>query len=91
VKERERRKKGIVGEMRIAKKKRWVRRALRKWMKERGEIADYKREKELCGVKRREENERWEEEAEKAKTEKQVWRIVNRKRRKWKSVMKGLE
>jgi len=27
----------------------------------------------LCGVKRREENERWEE--EEAKTEKQIWKI----------------
>jgi len=36
----------------------------------------------LCGVKRREENERWEEEAEEARTEEQVWRIVNRERRK---------
>jgi len=44
----------------------------RAWRKEQGEIADYKREKkeykELCGVKRREENERWEEEAEEVKT-----------------------
>jgi len=48
-------KKGIVGEMRIAKKKkRLVRRALTEWRKERGKIADYKREKkeykELCGI-----------------------------------------
>jgi len=67
-----------------------IRRALTEWRKKRGEIADYKREKkeykELCGVKRREENERWEEEAEEAKTEEQVWRIVNRERRKWKRV-----
>jgi len=38
------------------------------------EIAIYKREKkeytELCGVKRREEKERWEETAEKTQTEK---------------------
>jgi len=63
------------------KKKRWVRRALREWRKKRGEITNYKREKkeykELCGVKRREENERWEEEAGETKTEGQVWRIVN--------------
>jgi len=39
----------------------------------------------LCGVKRKKENERWEE-AEKAKTEEQVQRIVNRERRKWKRV-----
>jgi len=53
-----------------------IRRALTEWRKKRGEIADYKREKkeykELCGVKRREENERWEEEAEEAKMEEQV-------------------
>jgi len=29
----------------------------------------------LCGIKRREENKRWEEEAEESKTEEQVWRI----------------
>jgi len=74
--EMEERKKGIVGERRIVKKKRLVRRALTEWRKERGEIADYKREKkeykELCGIKRKEENKRWEEEAEESKTEEQV-------------------
>jgi len=40
----------------------------------------------LCEVKRREENERWEEKAKEAKIEKYVWRIVNRERRKWKRV-----
>jgi len=29
----------------------------------------------LCGVKRKEENERWEEEAKEAKTEEHVWTI----------------
>jgi len=48
-----------------------------KSMEERaGEITDYKREKkeykELYGVKKREENERWEEEAEETKTKEQV-------------------
>jgi len=56
-----------------------VRGALTEWRKERVEIADYKREKkeykELCGIKKREENKRWEEEAEESKTEEQVWRI----------------
>jgi len=57
------------------------------WRKEQGKIADYKREKKaLCGVKRRVENERWEEEAKKAKTEEQIWRIVNRERKKWRRV-----
>jgi len=40
----------------------------------------------LCGVKRREENERWKYEAKKAKTENQVWRIVNREKKNWKTV-----
>jgi len=40
----------------------------------------------LCGVKRREENEKWEEEAKEAKPEDQVWRILNKERRKWKRV-----
>jgi len=56
----------------------------KEWRKEQGEIADYKREKkELRGVKRRVENERWKEEG---KTEEQIWRIVNRERMKWRRV-----
>jgi len=45
------------------------------WKKKQEEIANHKREKkeytELCGVKRREENERCEDEAKEAKTEEQ--------------------
>jgi len=75
-----------------AEQKRVVRRALRKWRKGRDEEQGYKEEKkvykEICEKKKREENEKWEKEAEEARTEVQVWNIVNRERKKWKGINK---
>jgi len=76
-------------------KKRIVMRALRKWKSCRGEEQEYKGEKkeykEICERKKREENERWEKEAKEARTEVQVWSIVNRERKKWKGINKDIE
>lgn len=56
---------------------------------------EYRREKkeykELCDRKKREENERWEREAEEARTEGQIWAIVNRERKKWKGINREIE
>ncbi|KYN12238.1 hypothetical protein ALC57_15590, partial [Trachymyrmex cornetzi] len=57
-----------------------------------GRSTGKKREyKELCGNKKKEENERWERKVEGAKNEGQVWEIVNRERKKWKGINKGIE
>ncbi|KYN27547.1 hypothetical protein ALC57_03066 [Trachymyrmex cornetzi] len=57
--------------------------------KEEGQVGEYGIE--LCGNKKKEENERWERKVEGAKNEGQVWEIVNRERKKWKGVNKGIE
>ncbi|XP_011685491.1 PREDICTED: uncharacterized protein LOC105448540 [Wasmannia auropunctata] len=67
-------------------KKRIVRKALRRWKREVGEGREYRREKreykELCELKKWEENERWEKKVKEAKTEGQVWRIVGGERKR---------
>lgn len=74
--------------------KREVRRKLRKWRKGRGQEKVYrkgKREyKELCEWKRREETEEWRR-AEEAKTEGQVWKIINSEKKRRKRVNEGIE
>jgi len=59
---------------------------LRKWRRDEVEKGGFRREKkeyrELCERKKREENERWEEIVKRARTEGQVWEIVNRERGK---------
>ncbi|XP_039312991.1 uncharacterized protein LOC120359478 [Solenopsis invicta] len=71
-------------------KKRKVRRTLREWRKGWREGQEYRKErreyKEICEKKKREENRRWEREAEEARSVGQVWRIVNRERKKWKGI-----
>lgn len=67
-------------------KKRRVRRSLREWTDGRGGGQEYRKEKreynKICEKKRQEENEKWEREAQEARTEGQVWRVINRERRK---------
>ncbi|XP_020299280.1 vicilin-like seed storage protein At2g18540 [Pseudomyrmex gracilis] len=67
-------------------KKSKVRTKLQKWRRERGDKKGYKEEKrsykELCERKREEENKRWVEKARKERTEKEIWKIVNRERKK---------
>jgi len=46
--------------------------------------------KELCERKRREENERFEREAEKVRNESEVWRVINRERKHRKGVNKDI-
>ena len=45
----------------------------------------------MCEKKKMEENKRFEEEAEKAKTEEEVWKVVNKERRKRKEVTQNIE
>lgn len=40
----------------------------------------------MCNRKKEEERERWKKEAEEARTEGQVWEIVNSERRRWKGI-----
>lgn len=47
--------------------------------------------RKLCEEKRKKERERWEKEIEGVKTESQVWRVVNRERRKRGGVNEGIE
>ncbi|KYN16544.1 hypothetical protein ALC57_11205, partial [Trachymyrmex cornetzi] len=72
-----------------------VRRVLREWRKGKGGRKEYwkqkKEYKELYGNKKKEENDMWERKVEGAKNEGQVWEIVNRERKKWKRVNKGIE
>lgn len=81
------------GDCRQGKKS--VRRELRRWRKEDGGGDRFREVKRaynrLCEEKKREETRRWEEEVKKAKTESQVWKIVNRERIKKKWVNEGIE
>jgi len=76
------------------RKKKEVRRILREWRKGKGDRREYQKKKreykELCEENKRKENERWEREMEGVRWESQVWRIINRERRKWKGVMRTL-
>jgi len=67
--------------------KKRVRRELRRWWKRGGEVESYRKVKreynKMCEKKKKGENERWEEMARKAKTEGQVWEVVNRERNGW--------
>lgn len=46
---------------------------------------------EFCERKKKEENERWERMVKKMKTESQVWKIINRERKKRMSGTKDIE
>lgn len=66
--------------------KRIVRRTLNAWRKGRSERKEYRRVKKkykrLCERKRRQKNERWERIVEEVRLEGQIWKIVNKDRRK---------
>nr|XP_034194033.1 golgin subfamily A member 6-like protein 22 [Osmia lignaria] len=68
------------------KRKKEVRKVLRDWRKGKEEKESYKKAKKeysrLHEVKKKEENERFVKEAENAKTDREVWRIINTERKK---------
>jgi len=70
--------------------KRRARKELRQWRGGRGGEDRYrmvkKEYKELCERKRREESERWIELAKKARTEGQIWMVINKERNKKRSI-----
>ncbi|XP_011868143.1 PREDICTED: uncharacterized protein LOC105562162, partial [Vollenhovia emeryi] len=76
-------------------KKREVRKVLREWRKGKGEEREYKGRKkeykEMCDKKRKEENEKWIRKAAEAKTEGQVWEVINRGRKEGRGVEEGIE
>jgi len=80
-------------ECKVQKKK--VRKVLKEWRKGKGGGQEYRREKrkykELCDRKKQEENRNWEREAEEASTERQVWGLINRKRKKWNGINKKIK
>ncbi|KMQ82179.1 axoneme-associated protein [Lasius niger] len=51
-------------------------------------MAEYKL---LCKNKREEENEKWSKEAQEARTEGEIWKIVNKERKRRKGVNDGIE
>ncbi|XP_011883686.1 PREDICTED: RNA-directed DNA polymerase from mobile element jockey-like, partial [Vollenhovia emeryi] len=75
--------------------KRTARKALKEWMREKGERREYRRKrkeyKELCERKKEEENKKLEKEAEEANTEEKVWRVVNAERKKRKRINGEIE
>lgn len=75
-------------------KKGKVRKELRKWRRVGRSREAYRKErgdyKKLCEEKKREEVEKWPKEVEEAKTENQVWKIVNRERKGKKRVNKTI-
>ncbi|KMQ89643.1 hypothetical protein RF55_10705 [Lasius niger] len=72
-----------------------VRKELRKWRRLGRSGDKYKEEKRiyklLCEGKKRKELERWTEEVKEAMTEGQVWKIVNRERKRRSRVNEGIE
>ncbi|KAL6262984.1 hypothetical protein P5V15_005775 [Pogonomyrmex californicus] len=75
--------------------KRKVGEEFKRWKKRRGGDEKYKeikkRYRELCKEKRRREKDRWEREIEGVKSERDVWKVVNKERRKRKRVREGIE
>lgn len=76
-------------------RKREVREELKRWKKEGGKGEKYKemrkRYREHCKEKRQGERERWERELERVKSERDVWKVVNKGRRRRKKVKEGIE
>ncbi|XP_076301689.1 uncharacterized protein LOC143219703 [Lasioglossum baleicum] len=71
-------------ECRVGKK--LAREELRKWRKEGGDGLAFREKKreyqKLCEERKKKEREKWEKEVEGIKTESQVWKVVNRERRR---------
>ena len=71
-----------------------VRKELRRWRREGGEGKEYRERKKeykvMCEGKKRKEVEKWEKEVEGVKTEGQVWKVVNRGRKRRGRVEEGI-
>ncbi|XP_024867350.1 uncharacterized protein LOC112451550, partial [Temnothorax curvispinosus] len=67
---------------------------LRKWRREGGEGDSYREEKQrykkLCEGKKRREMEKWEAEVKQIRTEGQVWKVVNKERKRRRRVNEGI-
>lgn len=72
-----------------------MRRILREWRNKGGKGERYRKErvkyKLTCKKKRGEENERWIKKTQEARTEREVWEIVNKERRRRKGINEGIE
>jgi len=59
---------------------------LKRWKREDGKEAEYRRRKrkykQLCEKKEEKERERMRKEMEQAKTERKIWKLVNKKRKR---------
>ncbi|XP_032674656.1 golgin subfamily A member 6-like protein 22 [Odontomachus brunneus] len=77
------------------KMKREVREELKRWKKRGGEGVNYKemrnRYREHCNEKRRKERDKWERELEEVRSEADVWKVVNKGRKKRKRIREGIE
>ena len=75
--------------------KKKVRKELRRWRRKGGDGGEYRESKRkygrMCEEKRKEELERWEKELEGVRTEGQVWKVVNRERKRRKRVNEGIK
>ena len=67
-----------------------MRRELRRWRREGGDGKDYKERKKeytrVCEEKKKKKVDRWEKEVEGIRTEGQVWKVVNRERKRRRGV-----
>lgn len=67
-------------------KKEKARNIMRKWKKGKARVEEYRKVKkeyeELCDRKKKEEDEKWARKAESARTETDVWALINKERRK---------
>lgn len=65
------------------------------WRRGIGQEQEYKKEKreykEMCERKKKEKNKSWLKMTAEVRTEKQVWEIINRERKKRKKINKGIE
>ncbi|KMQ90798.1 stress response protein nst1-like protein [Lasius niger] len=93
--ESERRKKRGWWDEECEEKRKDTRRVLRKWRKNGGGGEEYRKAraeyKLMCKRKKEEENEKWLKEAQEAKTEGEVWKVVNRERKRRRVVNEGIE
>jgi len=68
------------------RKKRELEKVMKEWKRGKGSGEMYRKKRgeyrEMCERKRREESERWMDKAREAKTQKQVWEVINRERRR---------
>nr|XP_034194960.1 nipped-B-like protein B [Osmia lignaria] len=76
-------------------KKKELRKVLREWRKGRVGVVNYREAKKeynrLCGTKKEKVNESFEKEVEEARTEGEVWKIINRERKRGGRVKTGIK